>query len=235
MGKGIRAISPASIEFWDHYAKWYKLWVEHTRYHQKIIEVLKRIISPGWRVLDIGAGNGVLSIPISHWGCHVTALEPSSGMRDLLEEEIFKKRIKRLKIDQRFWETICPEEWLNYDLMVACNSLHLTQIGIGEAFEKLFQTGAKNIFLVYEIDSLHFQLIPFYKNYRLVFAESYEVEDSFAYHNLREFLEHRSVFCRYILRSEEMIDFGKKIFFREEHLWLKDTSRVMMAWWMRIC
>ncbi len=234
MGERSKPITAASIEFWDHYAKWYKLWMEHTRYHQMIVEVLKRMISPGWRVLDIGAGNGVLSIPLSYWGCHVTALEPSSGMRSLLEEEISEKKGKGLKIDERSWEAICPEELLDYDLIIACNSLHLTQIEFGEALEKVFQTGAKNIFFIYEIDSLSFQFIPFYKNYRLVFSGSYEVEDSFAYHNLGELLEHRSVFCRHITQSADMMDLRKKIFFREDHFWLKDTSQVMMSWWERI-
>ena len=51
----------ASVTFWDGYAPWYKLWMEHNRYHNRIIEALTTMVEPGWKVLDIGAGNGVLS------------------------------------------------------------------------------------------------------------------------------------------------------------------------------
>ena len=54
----------ATVRFWDGYARWYKLWMEHTQYHQRIIEVLLAMTEKDWRVLDIGAGNGILSIPL---------------------------------------------------------------------------------------------------------------------------------------------------------------------------
>jgi hypothetical protein len=38
----------ASVEFWDGYAKWYKLWIEHTRYHSKIFDVLMAMTNPNW-------------------------------------------------------------------------------------------------------------------------------------------------------------------------------------------
>lgn len=225
----------ASVEFWDHYARWYKLWVEHTRYHQKIIEVLGKMISPGWRVLDVGAGTGVLSIPLSHWGCHVVALEPSSGMRNLLEEGILNKKTQLIRIEQRPWESVYPEEFLVFDLIIACNSLHLTPMEFEKAVEKLFQTEAKNIFLVYEMDSLCFPVSRFYKNYGLVFKKSYEVEDSFAYHNWREVLGHHRFLHGHVLQVKEMNELKKKIIFRGEHFWLKNTSKVSMCWWKKIC
>ena len=69
----------ASVKFWDGYAPWLKLWIEHNRYHDRIIELLTSMVEPGWKVLDIGAGNGVLSLPLSAIGCAVTAIEPSTG------------------------------------------------------------------------------------------------------------------------------------------------------------
>lgn len=37
----------ATIQFWDGYAKWYKLWIEHNNYHDRIIEVLTTMVEPG--------------------------------------------------------------------------------------------------------------------------------------------------------------------------------------------
>ncbi len=41
----------ATVSFWDGYAPWYKLWMDHNRYHNRIIEVLTTMVEPGWRVL----------------------------------------------------------------------------------------------------------------------------------------------------------------------------------------
>ena len=81
----------ATVGFWDGYARWYKLWVEHNSYHAPIIDFLRQTVEPGWRVLDIGAGSGVLSLPLSAMGCEVTAIEPSIQMRRLLFEEMFRR------------------------------------------------------------------------------------------------------------------------------------------------
>ncbi len=95
-----------TVRFWDGYARWYKLWMEHTDYHRRIIDVLQGMTEPGWIVLDVGAGNGVLSIPLSIMGCDVTAVEPSAGMRDLLYEEAFRKRVNKMRIDAcGFWRS----------------------------------------------------------------------------------------------------------------------------------
>ncbi len=77
---------PSTVAFWDGYAQWYKLWMEHNHYHDEIINILLTQTEPEWKVLDIGAGNGVLSLPLCAFGCDVIALEPSKGMRNLLQD-----------------------------------------------------------------------------------------------------------------------------------------------------
>jgi hypothetical protein len=32
----------ASVPFWDGYAPWYKLWMEHKKYHDRIIHALQQ-------------------------------------------------------------------------------------------------------------------------------------------------------------------------------------------------
>ena len=40
-----------------------------TNYHDEVLETLMEMVRPGWKILDIGAGNGVLSLPLCAIGC----------------------------------------------------------------------------------------------------------------------------------------------------------------------
>ena len=140
----------ASVTFWDGYAPWYKLWMEHNCYHNRIIEVLTTMTEPGWKVLDIGAGNGVLSLPLSAMGCEVIAMEPSIGMRNLLFEQAMVRGIDWLRVDDRKWEDTPSFHFADYDLVMACNSLHMTGQGFERSLAKAFKTEAKNVFVVTE-------------------------------------------------------------------------------------
>lgn len=37
----------ATVRFWNKYAKWYKLWIEHNNYHNRIIDVLTTMVELG--------------------------------------------------------------------------------------------------------------------------------------------------------------------------------------------
>lgn len=223
----------ATVKFWDVYAKWYKLWIEHTHYHENIIEVLKAMTRPNWKVLDIGAGNGILSIPLYFRGCEVTALEPSVVMRNLFYEEVFKNRIDGLNVDERTWEKVPCDEYSDYDLIIACNTLHLTQIGFEMALAKIFRTGPRNVVLITELEPPAICMKWPFGDYTTVFTKSFEVDNSYAYHHLNEVVEHWTFIKGRVLQPHEMSDLKKKIILKDGHLWIKHTSRILMRWWKR--
>lgn len=140
----------ATVQYWDGNAKWYKLWVEHNNYHNEFIRTLMSFVEPGWRVLDIGAGNGILSLPLISVGSKVTALEPSFAMRELLKQEATARGIESLQIETRRWEDIPLSELMNYDLIVASNSLHLIETGFLTALKKIFLAKPRHAFIISE-------------------------------------------------------------------------------------
>ncbi len=185
---------------------------------------------PGWSVLDIGAGNGVLSWPLCAIGCDVRALEPSIGMRGLLYEESFNRGIDWIKVDERRWETYKAED--RFDLMMACNSLHLTEIGFERALNKIFEHNPRNIFIVTE-KSKGIEINRQQNGYRMIFYTSYKTDSSFAYHSLNEAFEHYTLKKGRPLLFHELEDIKKNLFYENGHYWAKDTATVEMYWWER--
>jgi SAM-dependent methyltransferase len=223
----------ATVSFWDGYARWYKLWMEHTRYHDMIIDMLMTMVEPGWKVFDIGAGNGVLSLPISAIGCEVTALEPSTGMRGLLFEQAFSRGIDWITIDDRKWEEIpFHNSFRDMDLVLACNSLHLTGIGFDASLEKAFLTKPKRIFLATELTD-RFEVQIQHDGYDLHFAKYHEVESSFAYHDIDQAWEHEEFKKGRPLSFGEQSDVRSRLSFQDEHYWASDRATIGMFWWER--
>ncbi|AEH60825.1 Methyltransferase type 12 [Methanosalsum zhilinae DSM 4017] len=87
-------------------------------------------ITPHSKVLDIGAGPGTLSIPISEKVGHVTAVEPSKGMLEVLDEKIAEYRRDNISIVRKRWEDIDVEKDLDgpYDVVIASFSLGMPDI-----------------------------------------------------------------------------------------------------------
>ncbi|MDP2755432.1 MAG: class I SAM-dependent methyltransferase [Nitrospirota bacterium] len=231
--KGTICKRAATVKFWDSYSKWYKLWMEHNNYHDRIIEVLTTMVEPGWKVLDIGAGNGVLSLPPCAIGCDVTALEPSIGMRNLLFEEAFKRGIDWINVNERRWEDMPFHQLKGYDLIMACNSLHLTQMGFGEAVEKIFQANPKYVFVITELGPQEIKVKWHYSNHTMAFSKCYEAESSFAYHSMNESFEHWAFKKGRRPYPDEEIDIKAQLIFEDGHFWMKDAAYVGMYWWKR--
>lgn len=224
----------ATVQYWDENAKWHKLWVEHNNYHDEIIRTLTSFVKPGWRVLDIGAGNGILSLPLSAIGCKVTALEPSCGMRALFYEQAHRRGIKGLLIDEQRWEDVPLERCRGYDLIIACNSLHLTGMGFENGLKKAFTALPENIFVVSEYPWQESGRIRDAGDYTLIHKQEFEIESSQAYHSFDEALEHWAFKNGRLPSSDEMISIQAGLHGENNHIWKKGLAYVGMCWWERI-
>ncbi|MFZ5996317.1 MAG: class I SAM-dependent methyltransferase [Nitrospirota bacterium] len=182
-----------TIAFWDYFAPWYEKWISRGTYHMPIVREISQMIDPGCRILDIGAGTGPIAIPLASMGCIVRALEPSSGMRDFLSAKLLSFGIENIKIVPERWEDFTIHQEDEFDLVVACNSLHLTSGGIAEGMKKVFSLGAFYVALVTEINQnifIDFKHINTLQNaYNYLFIRKYHVDSSFYFESPEEVLE----------------------------------------------
>lgn len=219
--------------YWDAQARWHQLWLEHNDYHREILAFLKTRVRPGWQVLDVGGGNGVLALPLQGLGCQVTVLEPSQGMRELLAAECRRRRIYPEKVDPRRWEDVPLHELEGFDLILACNSLHLSTLGLEAALRKLFACRPRHICVVSEVgwDALSLWKSP--RGYRLARLKQLELDSSMAYHHLEEVVEHMAHRLGRRPTRQELAEAEKKLIFGHQHLWLKSLAAVRLFWWQR--
>jgi SAM-dependent methyltransferase len=56
-------------------------------------------------IIDIGAGTGLLTIPLAEWGHRVTAVEPSAPMIELLRRNAAGRCLDSISVEQEYWET----------------------------------------------------------------------------------------------------------------------------------
>ncbi len=221
------------IYYWNENARWYKLWRKHNTYHKPIKIILSNLLPQGIKVLDIGAGDGVLSFHLMKTGCNVVALEPSDSMQKYIYENSLKYGIN-IKIDARRFEDLAYFELQDFQLALACNSLHLTEYGLEGSLFKLFNSQIEGVFLVTE-KNLDYRSINFiYPEYSLIFKYSYICESSFVYHNLKEVFEHWEWRHRRELLYWEREELLKSIYYKGEHFYLKDYAVVKIFYWRRI-
>jgi SAM-dependent methyltransferase len=179
-----------TVSYWDEYAPWYRLWLEHTDYHRGLKDLLAGIVQPGWKVLDIGGGSGVLAFPLTRFGCRITVIEPSEVMRSYLRDETVRTGVPVAGVIARPWEDIAIEEVGGFDLAVACNSLHLTRLGTEESLGRILDASPARVLVASELE------IPFGPDgngraaYRPAGSGSFLAENSFRYHSREEALRH---------------------------------------------
>ncbi|MFO0753239.1 MAG: methyltransferase domain-containing protein [Thermodesulfovibrionales bacterium] len=209
-------------DFWNRFAPWYEKWLSRGAYHFEIMQELGGMVEPGWRILDVGAGTGALAIPLSSLGCFVRALEPSAGMRDFLSAKLYSFGIENARVLAQRWEDFQMEE--ETDLLVACNSLHLTAGGISGGMHKAFSSGAEHVALITEINQgipLDFREIDALQSgYDFLFIKNHRVDSSFHFESMDEVEELQHFLDREILVH---LEDGCPV--------QRDSTDVAVVWW----
>jgi SAM-dependent methyltransferase len=96
-------------------------------YPQAVFEVLKaeRVIGPGLKVLEIGAGTGLATRELVSSGSQVVALEPGRDLATLLTQAVPSASVRRSRLE----EASLPDA--GFDSAVAATSMHWIDLSIG--------------------------------------------------------------------------------------------------------
>jgi ubiquinone/menaquinone biosynthesis C-methylase UbiE len=212
------------LRFWDAFAPWYEKWLNRGEYHKLLIREITHMIEPGWKVLDIGGGTGALALPMSSLGCTVTVLEPSEGMRDVLTDKLTSLDIKDIEIDMQRWEDFPSQRGKDFDLIIACDSLHLTDGGIAGGMKKAYDLMSKNVCLITEINQgmfIDFKHIDSLQNtYSFLFIRTLRVDSSFYFEDFHEVKE-----------VQDILSCEMPVTMEGDRLVQRDETDVAIVWW----
>lgn len=107
---------------WDKAAPHFHKSNERDDYRKTLLNSLK--ITKEDTVLDIGCGEGSITIPIAKKAKSVTGLDSSSGMLKILNEKCEKEGIDNVTTIQKPIEEISLDELGHFDIIVASRSLN---------------------------------------------------------------------------------------------------------------
>lgn len=133
---------------WESKKKAEEFLAQSDKNPDRINRVIERLRpGPLSKVLDIGAGPGTLAVPIAGLAGQVTAVEPATGMAEVMKEYAARQGISNLTVIQKRWEDIDPATDLDgpYDIVFASHSLGMPDIR--KAIEKMTTVASRQIFL----------------------------------------------------------------------------------------
>lgn len=111
-----------SVGFWDKRSEGFSK-MPRQDWRAKIL-MDKFSIQPEYKIIDIGAGSGVLAIPLAEQTKHVTAIEPSFNMLTSLKRKAENEKITNITYIQKKWEEIdIDKDIKDQDIVIASYSL----------------------------------------------------------------------------------------------------------------
>ena len=133
--------TPAPSDHWRPYAQGFR--ADPRRSGDSLLDSLRQTIAPNETLIDVGAGGGRLALPLALHCKHVTAVEPSKSMVEVLEDQARDHSIDNISVVQARWEDAVVEP---ADLVLSVHVLYV--IPDIEGFLRKMETHAKSRVMV---------------------------------------------------------------------------------------
>lgn len=111
-----------NVQAWDRRAKEFQRATSSEKYAGQVV----RMMNPQshWTVLDMGCASGTLAVPLASRVASVTAADPSSEMRRLLQQRCSDEGIENIRICPAGWEDDWEEQGIGvHDVVLGSRSL----------------------------------------------------------------------------------------------------------------
>ena len=144
-----------SSKSWDEIAPQFDEWMKKDDYPQELVSKIK--IEHEDTVLDIGCGNGVITLPLAAKASSITALDISRKMLDILQEKAAAQNLSNIKVINKGIEDVEAREIGYHDVVVASRSLN----GIADIqpeLEKINKIARKYVYItLWGVDNRKFE------------------------------------------------------------------------------
>ncbi len=142
-------------ESWDNIAPKFNQWMKKDDYPRKLLSRIK--LNSNDSVLDIGCGNGVITIPLAQTASKVTAMDISGKMLEILTENAKNNGLNNIKTFNRRLEDATAEEIGKHDVVVASRSLNGVP-NIKKELEKINEISQKYVYItIWGVDNRRFE------------------------------------------------------------------------------
>lgn len=142
-------------ESWDNIAPKFNKWMEKDDYPKKILSRIEA--EPSDSVLDIGCGNGVITIPLAEKANKVTAMDISGKMLEILAKKAEESNIKNINTINQRLEDLNASEIGKHDVVVASRSLNGVS-NIQMELEKINEIAQKYVYItLWGVDNRNFE------------------------------------------------------------------------------
>jgi len=108
-------------EAWNKIAPQFDRWMETDDYPGIFVDKIH--LSPDYRILDIGCGNGAVSIPVAKKVRHVTVLDISDKMLQFVKEKACNEGLSNISYLQDSWQNTDIKNLEKFDVVIASRSL----------------------------------------------------------------------------------------------------------------
>lgn len=150
MDAAYAAAGIVNADYWGKRAKNYRAALhEGTESDPFLLRVLESVVAES-TVLDVGAGTGRHTLALSPRVAHVTAVEPSAAMLDLLQQDIAEQQLTNV--------TTVAAEWLTADIepadVVLCSHVLYPIAAVVPFVRKLDRSARERVFVYLRVDPL---------------------------------------------------------------------------------